>query len=217
MAERTVIKEVKGPDGKWICRRYSNGEFAIRGVRYSYPNLFRGYKDSNKYSVTCLLPKATHGPAKDMLNARNDELIKEKNLGKVPTTRRYLQDGDSEAVQEKNPEYAGYWIVRANETQPPVLRDYDKARLTPGDEHRLVSRWPSVKGGGWGTLLCEPWGQNHQDHGTRINNALRAFQFTKPGEPFGDSSGPSEDEIQEAADDAFDDESQGWEDGDDEL
>lgn len=199
MSERTVVKQ--SSDG--FATLYSDGTIKLKGLRWSYPHLlvpFEGENDDGKkvkkYGVVGLMPKKTHGPAKNLLTAEIDRMCKEAKIT-VAADKKFLRNGDDSG----KPDYEGYYTVSTSETRKPKVRGRDgKSVLTEADAEK-------VYGGCWGTLLIRPWTMIN-NYGKRINSGIVAAQFVRDDEPFGDGARITDDDI----DESFEDESQGWED-----
>lgn len=200
--ERTVVKKVgvgSFANGKSAYAvLYSDGTLRIDNVRASYPHLFRPFKGKGKdgkedktakYSIKLILPKSTHGPAKDLCVQRLNELLKENKLDKMASDKKFIRNGDDLAEDA----YANAFVISASETKRPDLRDRDKRKLTDADEELLY-------GGCYVNALIRPWFQNHQEYGKRVNAGISAVQFAADGEPFGTGRITSKD-----VDDSFDD------------
>jgi len=180
---------------------YSDGTVLVRNGRFSYPHVLvpKEGKDDNgnptpaSFSCTVLLPKRTHTGVKNLFVRLFDEILKEHKQRKLAPERKCFRDGDNYDKEE----YEGHWYLAAREQKknPPKVRDADgRTKLDPDDEARIY-------GGAYGHMLVRLWWQDNK-HGKRINAGLVGVQFVKDGEPFGDATRVTEDDI----DDTFGDE-----------
>ena len=164
----------------------SDGRIYIKDVRCSYPHLDKPWSmdpaAEPKYSVTGLIPKtADYRESVQALNKYLREWLAEKKQT-VPQNRMFLRDGD----ETGKPEMAGHWTVSASERDAPPLRGRYIDRATGKPE--IISPQDAAKifyGGCWISLMVEPWFQNHQVGGKRLNANLRAVQFLRNDTPFG--------------------------------
>ena len=195
--ERTIVKRVSVgnfPNGKpAYCVLYSDRTIRIDNVRLSHPNLFSPYKGKDgkegKYGVKAILPKSTHGPAKDICVGLINEILKDNKVDKLAKDRWFIRNGDD--LTEK--EYEGAFIISASEQNRPDLRDKDKRKMTDEDKDMFY-------GGCYGNILIRPWWQDSKDWGKRVNAGVSAVQFVADGEPFGTGRITSK-----VVDDTFDD------------
>lgn len=209
MAERTIVKQVANGI------RYSDGTILIKNVRLSYPHVLvpkagtdsDGKPTAPSYSVTAMLPKATHVAVKDLLKERIKELLQEKKLTELPANRLFLTDGNEAGKSPGKEMYKGHFLVssREQESRPPSVRDKDgRTKLTRTDAAKIY-------GGCWGNVLVRPWFQDNK-FGKRVNAGLSAVQFLRDDTAFGEGR-ITEDQI----DDTFQDESDDSAGGTDDL
>lgn len=199
--KRTIVETVPN------AVRYSDGTILLKGVRLSYPWLFKAQANkrddgtiTHSYSVTALMPKATHEAAKQMCVRAVNGLLKEHNKGqKIPSDKKFIRDGDPKDEDDAGkPENAGMWVVATRETKKPILRDRKKDPET-GKARRLTDADSElIYGGCWGNVLIRPWYQDNK-YGKRVNAGLSAVQFLKDDEPFG-SGRISQDDVDETFD-----------------
>lgn len=203
MAERTVVKKVEN------AVLYSDGTILLKNLRASYPHVLMPREEANdegkktkKWDLVGLMQKTTHRAAKDLVKGEIDRILAEKKA-KIATDKRFLKNGD-EAGKDG---YEGHYTISASETKKPIVKDRDKRKMADDEDDRFY-------GGCWVNALIRPWWQDNK-YGRRVNAGLVAVQFLRDGEPMGEGSRISEDDV----DETFDDESQGWEgaEGDDEL
>jgi hypothetical protein len=108
-------------------------------VRLSYVHLFEPYSSDPEnaavYSVTILIPKDdkdTYNKIKKAQKAALDAAI-EKGTLKTPKGIKYtMHDGDDEENydHEKNPEYAGNWVMALRSRQRPGVVDKNLDPIT---------------------------------------------------------------------------------------
>lgn len=119
----------------------------LRNVRLSYEHIFTpsSFDDTQerKYSATFIIPK-DHADVAALKTALVDAFEE-----KFPSSRTgkgwpkgftcALKDGDTdtnqdgELLKDKNPEYAGCYVLRADSTRRPVTIDRRKAAVTEAD------------------------------------------------------------------------------------
>lgn len=152
----------------------------IVNARLSFPSLFKknAFQEGQegKFEATFLVPKkgneAWHKECLAVIEATKTE----SKLGKVPSDKVFLKDGDEAFDLDKYPEYEGHWIVKASNGKRPTIINKDKTPLTEDDEVLYAGCY--VNGS------IEPWAQNNT-FGKRVNANLLGVQFAKDGEPFG--------------------------------
>lgn len=173
---------------------YADGTIKLMGVRFSYPHLDKPYKGDNdsgeaKFGVVGMMPKKTHKEAKQLVQDRIDELLKENKVKKLPADKLFLRDGDDSSREE----YEDHWTVSARETRRPPLRDRRNEVVEPEDAKDVFQP------GFWGDILIRPWYQNNK-FGKRVNAGLSSVQFVRKDETFGEGRISDED-----LDDTFED------------
>lgn len=177
---REVKKKVKN------AILYTDGTIRLSGVRFSYPHLSKPYKGDGdgeaKFGIVGMLPKATHKAARDLLNERIEELLKENKVKALASDKKFLRDGD-EAGKE---EYAKHWTVSARETRRPPLRSRTNEVIEPEDANEMIQP------GYWGDILIRPWYQNNS-YGKRVNAGLSSVQVVRKDEVFGEGRISDED------------------------
>lgn len=202
---RTVIKQAKNKAGQVICKVYSDGTVLVADVRASYPHIDKQWRKNDKdtlaFSLTGILPVATHQPAIDLLTEFMDEVIKERNKGKdIKDDAKFLRDGKP----TKKPEYAGAWIVASRETEKPTVLHPDKSEMETPEEIKS-----EIKAGYFVDMLIQPWWQDNE-HGQRINASLRAVRLRREGPLIAEGGIKKDDAIS-----SFDDDDEGGFGGDD--
>ncbi len=194
MTERTVVKKVKNGI------LYSDGTMRIDAVRFSYPHIGTAYEstgdDGNtkkQFSVTAMLPKATHKEAKDLIKSCIQELLKASSKDpntpvKVPSENWCLLDGTVQADgDDKKEVYRDHFIVKAAESRRPTARDRKGEVIM--DETKADDVF---FGGVWGNILIRLWyfdgkAKNGKTYPKRVLANLIAVQHHHDDEPFGES------------------------------
>jgi len=185
---REIAKKVKN------AVLYTDGTIRISGVRFSYPHLAKSYKGDDdkgeaKYGIVGMLPKKTHRAARDLINERIEELLKENKVKSLASDKKFLRDGDDSGKED----YADHWTVSARETRRPPLRNRANEVVEPEDALEVFQP------GFWGDILIRPWYQNNK-YGKRVNAGLSSVQMVKKDEVFGEGRLSDED-----LDDTFED------------
>lgn len=202
---RTVVKVAKNSKGQTIAKLFSDGTINVMDVRASYPHIDKMWrkneKDTLAYSITGILPVATHQPAIDLLNEVAMDILKDRNKGAdIKDDAKFIRDGKP----TKKPEYADAWIVASRETEKPTVLHPDKSEMESPEEIKST-----IKAGYFIDLLIQPWWQDNE-HGKRVNASLRAVRFRREG-PLISEGGISKDD----AISSFDDDDEGGFGGDD--
>lgn len=203
MAERTVVTKVTN------AVLYSDGSIRVDNVRFSYPHFDKPFEsegdDGNKklqYSCDGMLPKETHGAAKELIKKVINDLMV-KNDTKVGTSFWFLKDGDKLAEEDdKKGGLAGHWVVKASEKRRPSVRKRNGEQMT---EREIENE---IYGGMWGSLLIRPWyfngkAKNGKTYPKRILANLIAAQKVRDDEPFGEGR-ISDDGVFDSVDDGGD-------------
>lgn len=168
----------------------------LRAVRLSFPSLFkpRAFQEDQepKFSATFLMPKTgdVEENAKLMQQAVN-EVIKLAFKGKSPGAEKLcFRDG---ATKEEVDGYGDdVMFVSSNSSKKVPVVDRD---LTP-----LVEEDGKPYAGCYVNATVRLWAQDNK-YGRRVNAQLRAVQFLRDGEPFGNSQANPEEEFEAAGDD----------------
>lgn len=192
---RTVVKTAKNSKGQVIAKLFSDGTINIMDVRASYPHIDKMWrkneKDTLAYSITGILPVATHQPAIDLLNEVAMDILKDRNKGAdIKDDAKFIRDGKP----TKKPEYADAWIVASRETEKPTVLHPDKSEMESPEEIKST-----IKAGYFIDLLIQPWWQDNE-HGKRVNASLRAVRFRREG-PLISEGGISKDDAISSFDD----------------
>lgn len=196
---RSVVKVAKNKKGQVIAKRYSDGTVLIQDIRASYPHIDQPWRknstDTLAYSLTGILPVATHQPAIDLLLEMASEIIAERNKGQdIKDDLYFIRDGKP----TKKPEYADAWIVASRETEKPTVLHPDKSEMESPAEIKAT-----IKAGYYVDMLVQPWWQDN-DHGKRINASLRAVRFRREGPLIAEGGISKDDAIS-----SFDDDDEG--------
>lgn len=194
---RTVVKVAKNSKGQAIAKLFSDGSINILDIRASYPHLDEKWakdktKDTPAYSITGILPVATHQAAIDLLNEVCMDILTERNRGKdIKDDLKFIRDGKP----TKKEEYKGSWIVAARETDAPLVLHPDKSLMeSPAEIKR------EIKAGYFIDLLIQPWWQDNT-HGQRVNASLRAVRFRREGPLIAEGGISKDDAISSFEDD----------------
>lgn len=163
----------------------------IRNVRLSYEHIFTptAFDDSQapKYSATFIIPK-DHPDVPAIKRA-----MFEAGQEKYPTVftggawpKGYtcaLKDGDNDTDQEgvlmseKNPEYAGCYVLKADSTRRPIAVDRKKAAVTEADDVIFSGCYVNA------SLAAAGYEFGKVKKGVKCY--LNGVQFVKEGERFG--------------------------------
>ena len=169
-----MAKEIAKKVGKLTI--YADGTFKVGGVVLAYPTLLRAKpvmdNPQPKFTVAALLPKDTHDAEIKALREFIQKACTEKKLGKLPSDKICLRDGDDLGKEAYEP----YWRLNmgANETHPPVLRinGEKKNRGDDADELEEVAKTGNVA-----QVLGSLYLQDNQ-YGKRANCNLIAVNFS---------------------------------------
>ncbi len=181
---KTIQKEVAN------AKLFDDGTILIENVRCSYPHLDKPYAKADKngkmpepaFSMTSLMPKATHKEAMLLIRDEVRRILAENKLKDIAADRKFIRDGDLTAKDTD----AGHWIVAAREKTAPILRDENNRNVE--QINALRKFYP----GCFVSTLIRPWFQSNE-WGKRINANLLAVQFRKDGEAFGEGRITDED------------------------
>ena len=169
----------------------------IQNARLSFPSLFHKavYRGTEtKYEATFLLDKDTHAEKIKEIKTAINGLIKSDLKGvKLGADKICFKDGDDAAYDG----YENCYSFKAGSAKTrPMIIDRDKSPLTEDDER--------IYAGCYVNATIELWVQDN-DYGKRINANLLGVQFSKDGEPFGDSVKASLDDFDMVDDDESED------------
>lgn len=177
---RTIVKQVKN------AILYDDGCVRVDNVTCSYPHLDKPWKknekDREKFSVTGLAPKETHGDAKALLVEVINSLLASNKMGKIGAEHKFVRNGDTEDGPLK-PETEAMWIIKASENpdRAPKVRDERTKVMTPAEILKRIYAGCVIN------ILIRPWAQNNE-HGKKINANLIAVQFVKDGTRIGEAA-----------------------------
>lgn len=168
----------------------------LTNVRLSYPSLFQERKFSpsdskGSYSATFILDKKANAKEIASVKGAIDTLTREAFKGKpVGNNRVCLRDGSEKEGT------AGYsdqiMFISARTDRRPQVVNRDLSPLTEDDGKPYAGCYVNA--------TIEIWPQDNQ-YGKRINAKLRAVQFAKDGDPFGESGVDVNKEFAPIADD----------------
>lgn len=183
----------------------------LRNVRLSYEHIFTpsSFDDSQdaKYNATFIIPK-DHADVADLRKAFF-EVGKEKypnaftGKGWPNGFTCALKDGDKDTDQEgiilseKNPEYAGCYVLRADSLRRPVVIDRKKAALTEDDGVIYSGCYVNASLG----VATYEFGKVKKG----VKCYLNGVQFVKDGERFGSDALSDFDDIDDNGGDDSDD------------
>lgn len=220
MAEaREVVKEVP------YAKLFNDGTIMLEGLRCSYPNVLTKFKgdDENaqaKFGIVLLLPKKkAFRPARELINARIDELLKENKVKNLKADNKFLRDGDLSGKEENE----RHWTINASESKRVVVRDNKRDPKT--NKPRVLKKGEDddrIYGGCFVNAVIRPWFMNNK-WGRKVNAGLVAVQFVKDGEAFGEGRISEEtidedfDNYAEDADDSDDDDDEDYDDDEDDT
>lgn len=172
-----------------------DGFIVIKGVRLSYPHLFKKWakdekdKDKAKFSAKFLLPKDTHAADIKALNQQIVALMTEAFKGRIGNDKLCHRNG----ADLGRDDFENYWVLSASESVRPTVVNRDRSPIAEEDD--------VVYAGCYVNVTIRLWAQNNS-FGKRINANLVAVQFVRDGERFSSVERPE-------VDDLFEDESGG--------
>jgi len=169
------------------------GEVLLRNVRISFANLDRPYKDPKNKDPNAVGKYGCRGliydddpDADDNIRAMEDaidDVIYNKwgnNPPKIKKDKLCLRDGNDEDIDG----YQGAMYVAASSDDQPELI----TKFKDDDGHWEKARVGQIYSGCYGNMLVQVWAQDNE-YGKRVNARLKAVQFVKKGDAFG-NSGP---------------------------
>ena len=151
----------------------------LENVRLSFPALFKAKAGPDggepKFGASFLLDKTKHAAKIKEIEAAIEKLHREELKGKH-MKGTCLHDGS------EKPDTDGYGpgvkYVSASNKKRPVIADRDLTPLTEEDAKPYAGCYVNA--------TVRLWVQDNQ-FGKRVNAALRAVQFVKDGESFGEA------------------------------
>lgn len=173
----------------------------LENVRLSFPALFkaRAFEDGKtpKFSATFILSKKKHADLIEEIEEAIQEVIKEK-WGKVKPKLKgvCLNDGSEKADVDGYGDDVMYIAAHSNSRVPVVSQD-PSVPLAEEDGKPYAGCYVNA--------TIRLWAQDNQ-YGKRINAALRAVQFYRDGDAFGEKAADAEEEFKDVSDDDGDDE-----------
>ena len=174
---------------------YTNAVFTPRAItpgadpKYSIVLLF---DKSNKEQMACL--KALHAAAQAAHDEKWPDKTKAPRIPIIGHDKSCIKDADKNAdgqgvpLAEKNPEYAGHYIIRAGSKSRPVVVDQNRQELLDKE---------AVYGGCWCKVNINPYAYSGTEN-KGVTFGLNGVQFWKDGERFG-SGRPRVEDMFEAA------------------
>lgn len=167
----------------------------LANVRLSFPNLFRpkAFEDGGeaRYSATFLLNKTTDAAQIASIRAAAIAALEEfYGAGKVPKGIKFcLRDGS------EKPDIDGYgeavmFLTSSSQKRPPVVDRDPSVALAEEDGKPYAGCFVNAS--------VRLWVQDNK-FGKRVNAQLRAVQFVKDGESFGDKPANPTDEFSKVA------------------
>lgn len=162
----------------------------LRNVRLSFPNLFRPHAfqegQEAKYGATFIMQKAGDEQKNaDLVKQAVQEVIKMAFKGRNPGTDKLcLRDGATK------PDVDGYgnevmFVTSSSSKKVPVV-DRDLGDLIESDDRPYAGCYVNA--------TIRLWAQDNK-YGKRVNGQLRAVQFWRDGEPFGNATANPEEEF----------------------
>lgn len=209
LIEQGLLAQAEDPDNDddWLDevfdrRRKHNtmseiGIVKLQGVRLSFPALFeaKSFNDGKpKFSAVFLLNKKTHAAAIKAIQAEILKVTKEK----WPKGVKGLKPSCLHEGSEKE-DVDGYgaevmYLTSSNAKRVPVV-GADMTPLTEADGKPYAGCYVNCS--------VRLWAQDNE-WGKRINAQLRAVQFAKDGEPFGEKPADPEQEFSPVAEEGGD-------------
>lgn len=181
----------------------------LRNVRLSYEHIFTpsAFDDSQepKYSATLILPKDHSDVAalrRALFEAGKDKFPQSFTGSAWPRGMTCaLKDADKDTDQEgvllseKNPEYGGCYIVKADSTRRPVVIDRKKAAVTEADG--------VIYSGCYVNVSIAAAGYEFGKVKKGVKCYLNGVQFVADGERFGTDAMDDFDDLDGGEDDDF--------------
>jgi hypothetical protein len=179
----------------------------LRNVRLSYEHIFTAtsFEEGGdaKYSATFIIPKNHPDlPAvkRAFLEAGREEFPDAFKSGAWPKGYACgLKDADTdtdsmgEILAEKNPAYAGCYILEANSTRRPVALNRDKSAVTEEDG--------VIYSGCYVNASLNAAGYTYAKVKKGVKAYLNGVQFVKDGERFGQNAADDFDDLDGDMDD----------------
>lgn len=176
-------------------------------VRVSYPQIFTPKTfqagQTPRFSIVLMIDKTNKeqmdfmkGLYKDATEVLNEKWPDPNTRPRIPLTGHdssLFKDGDIACnkqgipLKEKNPEYAGHYIIRAGTTTKPVVVNRSRAPISDANE---------VYGGCWCNVNINTYSFNQQQN-KGVTIGLNGVQKWKDDESFG-SGRPAVDEMFDA-------------------
>ena len=153
----------------------------LSNVRLSFPSLWKARKgpdatSKEAFQASFILDKKTNAPEIKAINAMIDLIVKESFKGKRPPKvclREGSEKGDTDGYGD------GVCFISARSDKRPHVVDRNLAPLVEEDGKPYAGCYVNA--------TVRLWAQDNQ-YGKRVNASLRAVQFVKDGEAFGEGS-----------------------------
>jgi hypothetical protein len=186
-------------------------KIVLKNVRLSYEHIFTPSKfdesQDPKYSATFIIPK-NHPDVKAIKTALFDAGVEKfaKAFGAGSWPRGYtcaLKDGDTDTnnegivLSEKNPEYAGCYVLRADSTRRPVILGRRKEAVTAEDD--------LIYSGCYVNASIAAAGYEFGKMTKGVKCYLNGVQYVSPGERFGTDAASDFDALDDAPETPWDD------------
>lgn len=171
----------------------------LTGVRLSFPALFKPAsfegQEESKFGGTFILDKKQDRDQVKKLSAAIKQIANDHFKGKIPGSLKLcLRDGkEKDDLDGYGP---GVVFISSSCKKRPLVVDKDLSNLEEKDDKPYAGCYVNA------TLRL--WVQDNK-WGKRVNAQLRAVQFVKDGDPFGEGAVNAEEEF-EALEDESDDE-----------
>jgi len=187
MAKLSPVKHVE--NATLYQDQDGNPYIRIDAVRASYPYLGTPSEDENdngdktkKWRIVGMLPKKTHGEAKELVVEIIQRLMKEAGAS-VPKDRWFIKNGDDSDDENMH----GHWLIAASDGKyRPKCRDENGQVI---DDITEID--DTFYGGCWVNLLIRPWYFDGKSRNSkkplpkRLCAGINSVVFVKDDKPFG--------------------------------
>lgn len=174
----------------------------LTNVRLSFPALFKpkafeGSEDKKSFQASFIMDKKKHADLIEQIKEAIQSVATEKWGKKIPKLKgTCLNDGADKEDVDGYGEKVMYVSCRSAKRVPVV--DVDPSVPLAEEDGKPY-------GGCYVNASIRIWAQDNQ-FGKRVNAALRAVQFYKDGEPFGEKPADAEEEFENVSDSGDEDE-----------
>ena len=186
----------------WRTESKDKMNIKLTNVRLSFPALFKakGFGDDEdakkSFGAVFLLNKKKHADLIEQVEEAIEKVKKEKWGKKIPKLKGVcLNDGADKEDVDGYGDKVMYIPTRSAKRVPVV--DVDPSVPLAEEDGKPY-------GGCYVNASIRIWAQDNQ-YGMRVNAALRAVQFYKDGEPFGEKPADAEEEFEDVSNDSDDD------------